>query len=413
MKILHEAMRQIAERNDAGNDVIQRALEAVRTHLGMEVAYLSEFVGNDSIFRVVDAPGLENLIKPGDARPLDEVYCRHILAGRLPELIPDTAAEPLCQAMPITRAVPIGSHVSIPVLLPDGKPYGMFCCLSPRANPTLTNRDLNVMRMFADMAAHQIGREVMQSRSLEEKRSTVATLMEQRSFSLVFQPIIDLGSGEIRGFESLCRFRAEPYRAPNFWFADAAAVGLGTELELAVIELAIDEAAKFPSEIYISINASPETFLDPRLTSIINGRDLSSIVFEITEHAPVSDYDELTSALDRLRTQGARIAIDDAGAGFSSLRHIVQLRPDIIKLDISLTRAVDTDVARRALASALIFFAREIGASIVAEGIETEAELQALKALGISAGQGYLLGRPGDILSALIVLKRAQNRADD
>jgi hypothetical protein len=99
VKILHEAMRQIAERNDAGNDVIQRALEAVRTHLGMEVAYLSEFVGNDSIFRVVDAPGLEDLIKPGDTRPLDEVYCRHILAGRLPELIPDTAAEPLCQAI--------------------------------------------------------------------------------------------------------------------------------------------------------------------------------------------------------------------------------------------------------------------------------------------------------------------------
>lgn len=166
--------------------------------------------------------------------------------------------------------------------------------------------------------------------------------------------------------------------------------------------MAIDEATKFPSEIYISINASPETFLDPRLSRIVDGRDLSSIVFEITEHAPVSDYDELTGALDRLRAQGARIAIDDAGAGFSSLRHIVQLRPDIIKLDISLTRAIDTDVARRALASALIFFAHEISASIVAEGIETEAELQALKDLGISAGQGYLLGRPSDIVSAIL-----------
>lgn len=250
------------------------------------------------------------------------------------------------------------------------------------------------------------GREVMQSRSLEEKRSGVATLMDQRRFSLVFQPIVDLGLGEVKGFESLCRFQAEPYRAPNFWFEDAAAVGLGAELELAVMALAIDEATKFPAEIYISINASPKTFLDPRLSRIVDGRDLSSIVFEITEHAPVSDYDELTTALDRLRAQGARIAIDDAGAGFSSLRHIVQLRPDVIKLDISLTRAIDTDVARRALASALIFFAHEIGASLVAEGIETEAELQALRALGISAGQGYLLGRPSDIVASLQVLTR-------
>ncbi|MDF1598759.1 EAL domain-containing protein [Mesorhizobium sp. YIM 152430] len=404
MKILDEAMRNMADHNAAGNEIIQKALEAVRTHLGMEVAYLSEFVGNDSVFRVVDAPGLEQLVKPGDVRSLDEVYCRHILEGRLPELIPDTAAEPICQTMPITQAVPIGAHISIPILLPDGEPYGMFCCLSPHANPSLTARDLNVMRLFADMAARQIGRDVLEARCLEEKRASVEAMIAQGDFHLAFQPIVDFRNGTVKGFESLCRFRAEPYRAPNFWFADAAEAGLGTELELAVIAQAIDEAERFPSGLYISINASPLTFCDPRLFDLVDGRDLTSIVFEITEHAPVDDYEGLRTRLELLRKKGARIAIDDAGAGFSSLRHIVQLHPDIIKLDMALTRAVDTDMARRALASALIYFAREIGASIVAEGIETEAELRTLGVLGISTGQGYFLGRPGDMTAAFAKL---------
>ena len=400
----------MADHKGAGKETIQKALEAVRMHLGMEVAYLSEFVGNDSVFRVVDAPGLEQLVKPGDVRSLDDVYCRHIMEGRLPELIPDTAAEPLCQAMPITHAVPIGAHVSIPVLLPDGKPYGMFCCLSPRANPSLNERDLNVMRLFAQMAAHQIGRDVMESRCVDEKRAGVEAIIAGRDFTLAFQPIVDFRKDVVKGFESLCRFRPTPYRAPNFWFADAAAVELGTELELAVIAAALVEAERFPADLYVSINASPLTFCDPRLGELIGARDLSSIVFEITEHAPVEDYDLLVIALDRLREQGARIAVDDAGAGFASLRHIVQLRPDIIKLDMALTRAVDIDMARRALASALIYFAREIGASIVAEGIETEAELRTLGMLGISTGQGYFLGRPGDRADALARL--AEPRAD-
>lgn len=142
---------------------IQRALSSVRRHLGMEVAYVSRFENGLSVFREVDAPGLEALIKPGDSRPLEDVYCPHILAGRLPELIPDTAAEPICQAMPITRLVPIGAHVSIPIRLADGTPYGMFCCLSPSPNATLNPRDLQVMRVFADIAAHEIEREVAEA----------------------------------------------------------------------------------------------------------------------------------------------------------------------------------------------------------------------------------------------------------
>jgi len=123
--------------SDTEPSIVQRVLQSVRQHLNMEVAYVSEFVDNTSIFRTVDAPGLEALIKPGDVRSLDDVYCRHILAGRLPELMPDTSEFPLAVAMPITQAVPIGAHVSVPLRLSDGEVFGMFCCLSPRSNKTL------------------------------------------------------------------------------------------------------------------------------------------------------------------------------------------------------------------------------------------------------------------------------------
>ncbi len=187
----------VASRADAAGAVglVARSLEAVRQHLGMEVAYISEFVGNDSVFRVVDAPGLEAMIKPGDSRSLDDVYCRHILAGRLPELIPDTSAIPLAAGMPITSAVPIGSHVSVPIRLDDGSVYGMFCCLSPQTNSTLNARDLQVMRAFADIAAGEIRRERQSEAEAEAKRARIRRVIDESLFAIHFQPIWDSATG--------------------------------------------------------------------------------------------------------------------------------------------------------------------------------------------------------------------------
>lgn len=140
----------------AGEDVIQDALVAIRNHLGMQVAYFSEFSAGRTIFRRVDAHGLGHLIKVGDPHTLDDVYCSHILAGRLPELIPDTSQVRLAWDMPITAAAPVGSHISIPIRLLDGSPYGMVCCLSPRPIPSLNERDLATMRVFAGLAARQV-----------------------------------------------------------------------------------------------------------------------------------------------------------------------------------------------------------------------------------------------------------------
>lgn len=380
-----------------GDSVVDRALQAVRAHLGLEIAYVSEFVGNDSVFRHVDAPGLEALIKPGDSRSLDDVYCRHILAGRIPELLPDTTAHPVAAAMPVTAAVPIGAHMSVPVRLSDGEVYGMFCCLSPTPDPSLNPRDLDMMRAFAELAAFEIERDRNASQAQRDSVARVQDVIDSDSIGIVYQPIWSLDNTKPIGFECLARFGIEPVRTPDLWFAEAAEAGLGVELELAAIRAALRPLPALPGDAYLAINASPETAMGSGLAECLAGKPLDRIVLEITEHQRVDDFAVLAKAVAPLRARGLRLAVDDAGAGYSGLQQILQLRPDLIKLDRSLIEDIANDPGRRALAAALTLFARETGSRLIAEGVETEAELAILRALGLDIVQGYLLGRPGPI----------------
>lgn len=377
-------------------DIVDTALETVRRHLGMQVAYLSEIVGDEAVFRAVSAPGLEDVIKPGDARRLDDIYCRHIIAGRLPQLIRDTSQEPVAVAMDITRAVPIGSHVSVPVRRADGSVYGMFCCLSPFPNPSLTDRDLAVMELFASISA----REVNVGLAARARRDRIVAATQAAiagGVDLVFQPICDLRTRAVTGYEVLSRFRGEHRRTPDVWFAEAAEVGMGIALECAVIARAVAALAQVPEGLYLSVNASPATVQSGAFADAVKGADLSRLVLEVTEQAVCEDHAQMNFALDGLRDGGLRVAVDDAGAGYAGLQQILMLRPDIIKLDMSLTRDVDRDPARASLAQALASFAARTEAIIVAEGIEREEELAVLRDLGIARGQGWLLGRPGPL----------------
>jgi len=377
-----------------GGGMVKRALQVMRRHLGLQVAYVSEFVDDQSVFREVDAPGLEALIKPGDSRSLDDVYCRHILAGRLPELIPDTSREPLAMAMPITAAVPIGAHVSVPIRMPDGEVYGMFCCLGPNPDPTLNKRDLQMMRAFADLAAFEIDRQRQQAIAAGARSAQVRAMIDGDGFFIVHQPICALPGRDIVGYECLSRFSGAPMRTPDVWFAEADEVGLREALEVAAVRKAIDSAGSLPACAYMSINASPMTIRGDAFQALLAVAPAERTIIELTENATVDDYDRLAEALRPLRERGFRLAVDDAGAGYASMQHILQLRPDIIKLDMNLTRDIDSDPARKALAAALIGFAHDVGSQIVAEGVETEEELRTLQMLGADAVQGYLTGRP-------------------
>jgi EAL domain-containing protein (putative c-di-GMP-specific phosphodiesterase class I) len=170
------------------------------------------------------------------------------------------------------------------------------------------------------------------------------------------------------------------------------------------VRAAVARFADLPAQAYLSVNVSPATVVTGRVGEVVAEVPGERLVVELTEHARVADYDELADALKPLRTRGARVAVDDAGAGFAGLVHILRLVPDIIKLDIGLTRGIDQDPVRRALALSLVGFARDTGAGIVAEGIETAQELEALRDLGITWGQGYFLARPGPAISAALLL---------
>lgn len=393
------------------SDVVNTALATVRRHFGMDVAYLSEFVGDDMIFRAVSAPGLEDLVKTGDARPLDQVYCRHILAGRLPSLIADTREFPLAMAMPITHQVPIGSHLSVPIRRDDGSVFGMFCCLSPRPNASLTPRDLEVMELFAAISAREVNAALAERSRTQAIMALTEASVRGEGFEIVYQPIFELSPLKLSGFEALCRFTAQPYRTPDLWFAEAARAGLGPILESTVAVAALNLLDALPEPFYLSVNAGPDTVVAGRLQQMLAGCDLRRVVLEITEQAMVMDDTALHWALDPLRDQGMQLAVDDAGAGYAGLQQILRLRPDLIKLDMSLTRDINHDHARASLAQALVGFAGDTGAVLIAEGIETEAELDRLRAIGIPRGQGFLLGRPMQAADAIRFAQGSGNPA--
>lgn len=218
-----------------------------------------------------------------------------------------------------------------------------------------------------------------------------------RGLRMVFQPIVELQSGRMLGAEALARFDQEPQRPPNEWFDEAADVGRGQALELAAVESAVAVLDALPPGTFLSINVSPATVVQDELPRLLDALPGDRLVLELTEHARIDDYDALVSAIGTLHDRGMRIAIDDAGAGYSGLRHILRLRPDILKLDLALTRDIDTDPARRALATGMVSFASELDAVVIAEGVETDAELTVLRSLDVPWGQGYHLGRPGPV----------------
>lgn len=256
-----------------------------------------------------------------------------------------------------------------------------------------------------ELAGH-LERQEMQTEDLHERTARIWNALNGEARSTVFQPVVDLTDGAIVGHEALTRFTVDPARSPDVWFAEAATVDLGIELELAAMEGALQYVDRFPDDSFLSVNVSPDCARSPHFASALEEEPVERLVLEVTEHAPIEDYEGMGETMQELRERGGRLAIDDAGAGFASLRHILRLAPDIIKLDVELTRDIDTDRPRRALAEALISFASDIGATVVAEGIETGGQLHALQDLGVKYGQGFYLAHPDNLAADGFVPER-------
>ena len=227
--------------------------------------------------------------------------------------------------------------------------------------------------------------------SMREQRDEITDLLLQPNPIVpVFQPLVELATGRIVGYEALSRFSGG--RAPDAWFNQAAACGLAAELEGAAIEAALAHDNR-PPGTYLSLNCSPSAISSGRVRRILPD-DLREYVIEITEHELAAEDGTLEQALQELRARGARIAVDDAGAGYAGLQQVMRIQPDIVKLDRSLIERVDQDSAKAALIEFFVLFAKRVNAVVCTEGIETMEELATLIDLGVAVGQGYFLRRP-------------------
>jgi PAS domain S-box-containing protein len=256
---------------------------------------------------------------------------------------------------------------------------------------------LAALAEFADLAGAVIGRDVVERTEAGRGRDHIADVIARRAFGPVFQPIVDLRRDEIVGYEALTRFTDGAN--PEVLFAEAAAVGLGHELETATLQAALEAAESLPQSAWLNLNATPELILGGEPLRTLLAGSSRRLVLEVTEHTAITDYPAFRAAMAALGPK-VEFAVDDAGTGFASLRHIVELRPAFVKLDRSLIAGLESDEARQAMIVGLCHFAHVTGCRLIVEGIETDSELTVLRALTIELGQGYLLGRPLPVAKA-------------
>jgi EAL domain-containing protein (putative c-di-GMP-specific phosphodiesterase class I) len=283
----------------------------------------------------------------------------------------------------------------------DGRTIGLVVASEARApEDGLANlaERLPVLIEVGELAGALLGPGFDQVDATSTAGMRLDLILTNRAFTPVFQPICELDTGQVVGLEALTRFVGA---GPDEVFTQAGLLGRLQELEIATLTAALEAAERLPADRWLSVNVSPGLLAASSIVHHLVGRTPRQIVLELSEHEAVGDYQALTASLARL-PERVSLAIDDAGAGFSSLRHILETSPAWVKLDIGLVRGIDDDPARQALVAGLVHFARQARISLIAEGIETRGELAMLKLLGVELGQGFLLARPAPLDDAMI-----------
>jgi EAL domain-containing protein (putative c-di-GMP-specific phosphodiesterase class I) len=391
MSVAEDRVAQIDDERD-----VRQILARVREHLGMEIAFVSAFTGGDEVVLATSGDPRPMRLVVGKGRGIDETYCVRVLSGVLPPAIPDARRHPVTRELAVTADLGIGSYVGAPLRGPDGRPVGMLCCLSRGANPMLDEDAVRIMGLAAALVEDRMGCLGLPHRpAVSERVRRVRALLDTRDVHMVYQPIVRLDTRETVALEALARFDATLFPTPVHAFTAASQAGLGVELELLAVESALDRVEQLGHPAWVAVNLSAEALLDPRAAALLLPHG-PAVGVEITEHTPVPDYGALVEVTEDLKAHGVHVAVDDAGAGFSSLRHVLQLRPTAIKLDIELIRGIDADPVRQTLTRSVDLFAGSMGSVLVAEGVETEQECRTLRALGVRYGQGYLFGRPAE-----------------
>jgi EAL domain-containing protein (putative c-di-GMP-specific phosphodiesterase class I) len=371
---------------------IAELLKTARDALGLSLAFLSRMDETTQHLEVVES-AVPLLFPDGSRRPRDTTFCQHILDGKLPAVMPDITRFPVAMRLPAAKMPRIRSYVSVPVVLSDGTVYGTFCAAGFGKDKDLSKRDKALMEVLSQAAAVILEPDVRRRERHKEIEDRLMPVFDAGGPLVVLQPIVGIRTGRRIGAEALSRFPQEWQRPPDVCFAEAHEIGVGDRLEI----LALRNAAAHLAGVdgYIAMNISPATLLTDECLELLGGLSLERVLLELSEHQQVEDYEQLKGVLAPLRGAGMRLAIDDVGAGFSSLRHIVLTQPDVIKLDRSIVTGVGADPVLRVLVKSLADLAAACGATVVAEGVETGADALALAGLGVHHGQGWFYGRPG------------------
>ncbi len=358
----------------------------------VDVAVVYEFAHDGSVIPLGQIAPTQGPTRVGTAIPADRAaYLRQSATGPwIDEWRPratDGTYEKAWNRLGLTVAayVPFGTGDMVHGLLAMGSTEAIDAAEAARWLPAATE--------IGAIAAALLIPELGSRRRHEGIRARLEGLISKGGFTPVFQPIVRLGDETVVGFEALTRFADGV--APERWFATAEAIGMGYEVEAATMRAALLAAVDLPPRAWVSVNVSPSRLGDRRLPRNLSAARRRPVVLEITERLEIADYAAARDALDQLG-RSVDVAVDDAGAGFASLRHIIELRPRYVKLDRQLVRGVESDPARQAMIAGMVYFARDTGCLLIAEGVEKAAERDTLRRLGVPFGQGFLFGRPAE-----------------
>ena len=378
---------------------IQQILDSIRHHMNMDVAFIARFTEHDRLieFTATEETNADPAIKPNDSSPKDETYCQKIVSGEMPGIIPDTSTNRITRTLPVTKSLNIGAYIGVPIFTDGSELYGTLCCYNHSPNDGLKESHSAFLNMMADFIGHifkkRLGDVVLQN----EAREQVEEVLTDQKVSIVYQEIKSSQESSLRHFEALARFNTTPYLPPNEWLDKAELVGLSDTVELLIIKQILNELPVLKErvgECCVSINTTPALITSGALVELLADASPKNIIIEVTEHSEIDDYTLFADALMPLVQRGFKIAIDDVGAGFSSLRHILEINASIINLDMSLVSNIHQDNKKQSLVAALVAFAQMSDLRIIAEGVETEGEYNQLKQLGIEYFQGFYFSRP-------------------
>lgn len=367
-----------------------RAVELAHRHLRLDVAYIVELTDAGAVYRAVAGDSSAFHIALDCDAPVHTAFCRQLIAGRIPNVVSNASADGRTAELPLAHHARVEAFVGVPLRLSDGTPFGALCGLAHTPRPDLNERDARFMSLLGEAIVEDLD----EHHERQRLRSDILRLIDSEDVRLAYQPIIDLQSDRCMGIEALARFPA-PYSQPDWTLGASRRIGLSLELERLVIREAWKILPRLADGQFLALNVAPDALVElARRANLRDDLPLSQLVVEVTEHSVVDCYGPLLQELTPLRARGLRIAVDDAGAGYASLRHVLELRPDFVKVDRSLIHGIARDHAQQVAVTAFLSLASDLHARVVAEGVERAEDLEVAVELGVHAAQGYLLGKP-------------------